>query len=182
MKKLIILAAICAVIAFAFTSQAQTRSVAFENTQFGKWVVTPSSTLKPQAGNHYAPKNAVDGSDKTAWAEAAKGDGIGEWIKITFDSPQKIGTIYVKNGYGVTSKRWHQNNRIKEATIQVAGGTFPAYLKDIRGEQVVKIPPSMRNTKTKFVKLTIKKVYRGKKWRDTLLNEFRPDLEEYNYE
>lgn len=164
------------------TSFAQTRSVAFENTQFGKWVVTTSSTLKPQAGNNYAPKNAVDGNDKTAWAEGVKGDGIGEAITITFESPQKIGTIYVKNGYGTTSTRWKQNNRIKKADIQMAGGMFPVFLKDTLEEQVIKIPPQIRNTKTEFVKLTIRKVYRGSKRRDTLLNEFRPDLEEYNYE
>jgi len=163
-------------------SFAQTRSVAFANTQFGKWVVTTSSTLKPQAGNNYAPKNAVDGNDKTAWAEGVKGDGIGESIMITFEGPQKIGTIYVKNGYGTTSTRWKQNNRIKKANIQMAGGMFPVFLKDKPGEQTVKVPAKIRNTRTKFVKLTIEKVYRGSKWRDTLLNEFRPDLEEYNYE
>ena len=101
---------------------------------------------------------------------------------ITFDSPAKIGTIYVKNGYGATSTRWKQNNRIKKADIQMEGGMFPVFLKDTPGEQTIKIPPQIRDKRTDFVKLTIRKIYRGSKWRDTLLNEFRPDLEEYNYE
>jgi hypothetical protein len=59
---------------------------------------------------------------------------------------------------------------------------FPITLKDVPGEQTIKIPAKIRNQKTEFVKLTIESVYRGSKWRDTLLNEFRPDLEEYNYQ
>ena len=69
MKNILVAVTIAALTMLGSISFAQTRSVAFENTQFGKWVVTTSSTLKPQAGNSYAPKNAVDGNDKTAWAE-----------------------------------------------------------------------------------------------------------------
>ena len=174
------------IIAVCFTISsfgfAQKRSVMFENTQFGKWVITSSSTLNPQVGNSYAPKNIADGNNNTAWVEGAKGHGIGETIMITFESPMKIGTIRVKNGYGKNAAVYKKNSRIKSANIQANGGVYKVTLKDTPNEQVIKLPNYMKNVRTDWIKLTIDSVYPGTKYTDTALDAFMPDLEEYNYQ
>lgn len=162
-------------------ADAQTKSS--ESTQFGIITITTSSTLAAQAGNSYAPMKAMDGDNRTAWVEGAEGDGIGEWIKINYESPMPISGIYFNNGYGKTKKSYAENGRVKEALIETANGSFTKVLADTNEEVQIRIPPNMGGPKhpTKWVKLTIKSVYPGAKYKDTAIAEFRPDLEEHNY-
>ena len=164
----------------AATAAAQTRFV--EETQFGKITVTTSSTLPPQAGNSYAPGKLMDGDTRTAWVEGAADDGVGEWIKVTYDSPMRIKRIYFANGYGKTDKSYRENGRIRDAEISIEAGSFTTTLPDGNGEQTISLPASMAGKKTRWVKLAIKSVYPGTKYEDTAFAEFRPDLEEMNYE
>ncbi len=182
MKKTILLVGILGSLCVANVISAQTRSTAFDDGQFGKWIITSSSTLAPQSGKSYAPKNAVDGDDATAWVEGAPGHGVGESIMITFEQPMKIGTIWIKNGYGKSRKLFQLNGRVKKANVQMDGGMFPIVLKDTMKEQTITVPKKIRDAQTTWVKLTIESVYPGSKWSDVAVNEFRPNLEEFNYD
>ena len=166
--------------AVSFNAAAQTRGVL--EGQFGKITVTSSSTLAPQAGNSYAPINAIDGDGRTAWIEGASGDGIGEWLKVSYDAPKKIRSIYIANGYGKSTKSYRSNSRIREAEIATENGSFLPVLRDENDEIKITMPANMAGTPTRWVKITIKSVYPGTVYKDTALGEFRPDLEENNYE
>ncbi|MFA4875027.1 MAG: discoidin domain-containing protein [bacterium] len=160
-------------------AKAQTKSV--QEGQFGRIVVTTSSTLAHQAGNSYSPINAIDGNGRTAWVEGAAGDGIGEWIKVSYDSPMPIDGIYFNNGYGKTAKSYSENGRVREAEIATENGSFVKTLLDKKEEIQIRLPANMAGKKTRWVKLTIKSVYPGTKYKDTAIGEFRPNLEEHNY-
>ncbi|HPQ82012.1 MAG TPA: discoidin domain-containing protein [bacterium] len=181
MKKTIAMMSCAALFtAAAYAAEAQTGFV--EQTQFGKITVTTSSTLPPQAGNSYAPGKLMDGDVRTAWVEGAPGDGIGEWIRVAYESPMRINRIYFANGYGKTEKSYRENGRIKGAEISTEAGSFTKTLSDVKGEQTIELPKAMAGKKTRWIKLTIKSVYPGTKYKDTAFAEFRPDLEENNYE
>jgi hypothetical protein len=159
---------------------AQTKSV--QETQFGRITVTTSSTLAPQSGNNYSPLNAIDGNNRTAWVEGSAADGIGEWIKVSYDSPKKISSISVANGYGKSATSYSANGRVKDVEIATGNGSFVRTIPDTKEEFKVLLPPGMAGKMTRWVKLTIKSVYPGTKYKDTALGEFIPDLEEHNYE
>ncbi len=182
MKKPIFLLPVSAILILSAASPADAQTRFVEETQFGKVVVTTSSTLPPQAGNSYAPGKLMDGDTRTAWVEGAAGDGVGEWIKVTYESPMKIRRIYFANGYGKTDKSYRENGRIRDAEISTEAGSFRTTLPDKNGEQTISLPASMAGKKTRWVKLAIKSVYPGTKYEDTAFAEFRPDLEEMNYE
>jgi hypothetical protein len=170
----------CAALLLATATTASAQTTFVEETQFGKITVTTSSTLAPQAGNSYAPGKLMDGDVRTAWVEGAAGDGIGEWVKVSYDSPMKISSIYFANGYGKTAKSYSENSRIRDAEISTEAGSFSRTLPDAKEEMKIQLPPGMAGKKTRWVKITIKSVYPGTKYKDTAFAEFRPDLEEHN--
>lgn len=178
--KTILLVVPCIALLFSASALAQTKFV--EETQFGKVTVTTSSTLAPQAGNSYAPGKLMDGDVQTAWVEGAAGDGIGEWVKVSYESPMRISRIFFANGYGKTAKSYGENGRIKDAEISTEAGSFTRTLPDSKGETTIELPASMAGKKTRWVKLTIKSVYPGTKHKDTAFAEFRPDIEGHNFD
>lgn len=159
---------------------AQTRQS--EEGQFGTITVQTSSTLSPQAGNSYAPLLAIDGDNRTAWVEGAAGDGTGQWLKVSYDSPQRISSIFFANGYGKSAKSYAENSRVRDAEIATEAGSFVRTLPDTKQEMKIQLPPQMAGKATRWVRITIKGVYPGTKYPDTAIGEFRPDLEEHGGE
>lgn len=157
-------------------------SVRLEEGQFGRIVLTSSSSLAPQSGNTYGPRQAFDGDGRTAWIEGAVGDGVGEWFEVRFSSSMKISRVYIANGYGKTKRSYLENGRIREASIATESGSAIITLADSNEERAIRLPPGLAGKKTRWIKLTILSVYPGNKFQDTALGEFRPDLEEHNYE
>lgn len=180
MKTPILVAALVIFAGIPAALDAQTRSTT--EGQFGTITVTSSSTLAPQSGSSYGPGNAMDGNGGTAWVEGAADDGIGQWIKVSFDSPMKISSIYFVNGYGKSAGAFKNNNRARDVEISTQNGSYTRTVPDAKEEMKILLPPELAGKKTTWVKLTIKSVYPGAKWKDTAIGEFRPDLEEHNYE
>lgn len=158
---------------------AQTRSSV--RGQFGTITVTTSSALAPQAGNSYGAGNADDADPRTAWVEGAAGDGIGEWIQVSYDAPMPISSIYFSNGYGKNAKAYSGNSRVREGEIATENGSFLTTLADTNQETTIRLPAPLAGKKTRWVKLTIRSVFPGMTYKDTAIGEFRPDLEEHNY-
>lgn len=180
-RRFLVIAVILAMLLLAIReTTAQTRQV--EEGQFGRTTITTSSTLAPQSGNSYAPLNASDGDNRTAWVEGAAGDGVGEWLKVSYDSPKKISSIYFSNGYGKSAKSYTENSRVRDAEIATEAGSFVRTLPDSREEMKIQLPPAMAGKATRWVKITIKGIYPGSKYQDTAIGEFRPDLEEHDGE
>ena len=172
----------CLVATVLLSLSAQAETVRLPESQFGRIVLISSSSLKPQAGNTYGPRQAFDGENRTAWVEGVAGDGIGEWFEVRFEQPMKISTVYIANGYGKTSRSYQENGRIREASISTEAGSGIITLADSNAEKAIRLPANLAGKKTRWVRLTILSVYPGGKYPDTALGEFRPDLEEHNYE
>lgn len=92
--------------------------------------VQASGTAPPSrdaAGNPvtFAATNVVDGDPTTAWR--VEGNGIGDYLVLTFDRPVHVASITVVTGYAKVdptdgSDRFPQNRRVTSADLQFSGG------------------------------------------------------------
>ncbi len=123
----------------------------------------------------YPPINIIDGDLSTTWCEDEKnGPGIGESITIEFSEPVSFDEIQFVNGFA-TKDYYLKNNRVKKVQItQVAKKHFQQksyVLKDnCETYQSIKFP-LLQTAQT--ITLKIEDVYKGNKYDDTCLDEFR---------
>lgn len=130
-----------------------------------------SSVLSPQAGNVYVPRNLVDDNLTTAWVEGKPGDGIGEWILADFTAVKKVTAIRLLNGYHKNVDVFKKNNRVREAEIVFSNGKKqPISLQDRDGAQDFIMPEPVE---ARWVQVKIVSVFRGEKFQDTAISEFR---------
>jgi hypothetical protein len=136
---------------------------------------TASSTLPAQGGQNYDAKN-VGGSESGVWAEGAPDDGVGESLTLALDRPRRISRIGVRNGYvkpdTAGDEDYYANNRVAEFAVSINGGKpFTAALPDEPLHRRLFFLPVAANTPlVKTIQLTIQKVYRGTKYRDTCIS------------
>ena len=130
----------------------------------------------------YAPRNAIDGLDSTAWSPGKnmKRDGIGEWLEVDFPGVRKIARIGLIAGYPKQHPYYGDvfwlNNRVKEARLTFSDGSSVSWtLADQKPMQFLTLPAPVR---TASVRLTIRRVYpstehRGSqaRWHDTPIAE-----------
>jgi hypothetical protein len=139
---------------------------------------TASSTLPPQEEKTYEAKNVGDYGGRV-WAEGAPDDGVGESLTLTLDQPRKVSRIGVRNGYvrrdGSTEELYSANNRVAEFAVSINGGKpFTAPLPDeLLKRRLFFIPLPTDTPPVKTIQLTIQKVYRGTKYRDTCVSAIR---------
>ena len=141
------------------------------------WNFSSSSELAPQGKNQYGAKNLADDKSGTAWVEGKSGDGIGEYLLVTFKKQDpKIksakmhwGGFRLINGYAKSEAIWRANSRIKDLEIYL-NGKFIARtrLKDTPVPQEVIF--SQEINEGDQAKLVIKSVYRGNKYQDTAMS------------
>lgn len=160
--------------------------------KLNKFILTTvaSSTL----GDSYKSANLCDGKAETAWVEGAKGNGIGEWVKINIDAyselseytstPFSLEEIGVLPGYSKTTKTWIENNRIKKLLVvahspKLAQNEWVVYRLNFKDEdklQVFKIPDDKVGYSIQIMKkeiwIKIEDIYKGTKYDDTCISEF----------
>ena len=128
-------------------------------------VFSASSELKEKDITYSAKNLDVEDSVKP-WVEAAKGDGIGEYIKIDYEG---INGLIISNGYVDYNKPnlYENNNRVKvfEVYNQENKKIQEIELADTPDPQIFKIQENCKS-----IKLVIKEVYKGTKWDDTCVN------------
>ena len=151
-----------------------------------------SSTLNNSES--YKSDNLCDGKIETAWVEGAKGDGIGEWVKVSIDAysslseftstPFSLDEIAIMSGYGKSEKTWVENNRVKKLLVvayspRLSENEWVIYRLNLQDEnkmQVFEIPNDKIGysftTMKKVVWLKIEEVYKGTKYEDTCISEF----------
>ena len=83
--------------------------------------VSASSELIGKKEGQYSPANAFDNNPNTAWVEGSDGNGIGEWIEITFQKKQLIKEMEILNGYQKSKKTYSENNRMHSFSLYVDG-------------------------------------------------------------
>ncbi len=150
-----------------------------------------SSTLK---GN-YRAKNLMDGDPDTAWCEGKPGHGIGEWVEfyIPKDAKQYVTCRYygvaLTQGYLKQQTTFENNGRLKEVRLTECGEEEPfatAHFNDTQrhdlavdvikiqnyqNPQVLRFMNKIRDDQPVCLRLTIDKVYKGKKFEDTCISE-----------
>ncbi len=135
--------------------------------------VKASSTLPDQNGNSYAAKNLTDDDPATAWIEGQKGDGLGEWLELTFDGPTEISGITLVNGYEKDDKTLKRNNRVKEIRVECGSEILEFTLEDVdyhEGGDYQSFFFGKSMTASKII-VTIVSVYPGSTFKDTCLSE-----------
>lgn len=125
-----------------------------------------------QSGN-YTSTLLQDGKLDTAWAEVAKENGIGEWIKFHSSIDQDISGIEIINGYSKSNSTYTENNRVKRLRVEFSDrSSLEKELKDNAMLDLQKVEFG-KTVKTKYIKITILDVYRGSKYQDTCISEIR---------
>ncbi len=145
------------------------------------WDVRCSSCLPSEGGNTYTAEMLNDGNFKTAWAEGAKDDGIGEWVefKIKNHPGKNVKTttfwgLNISNGYRKSKEIWAKNSRVKQLQMDINGKPrLLINLKDTIFNQNV----GFRSFDIKpgdIIRFTIKEIYPGSKYKDTCITELIP--------
>jgi hypothetical protein len=134
--------------------------------------VCATSALSTQRNYNFGPDQAVDSNPKTAWVEGERGNGLGNWIRISFQDVRPVRYLGIENGFGkqIDSNRWMQLGRVKDALIETSDGLLERVrLKDTDQTQYVDLGREIQPT---WIRLTLLSVYPGTRWEDTALTEF----------
>lgn len=135
-----------------------------------------SSTLAASGKHNYEIKNVRSMAPDHAWAEGAKGDGIGESITLEVTRPLPLAAIMIMPGYqsSENASLWEKNNRIAELEVTLNGEkTFTAKIPDEKFTEnyPVLVPDYAPPVKT--IKLVIKAVHPGSAAHDTCISAIR---------
>lgn len=129
--------------------------------------ITASSTLEPLIG--YSQNNLVDSKKAFGWAEGAKGNGEGEWVKFSFKENTTISALKLWNGYQRSSTHFNDNARLKSFTFGSSEGEMNEYsFEDMQDGQLISLNKPVSG---KEFMLKIISVYPGKKYKDMVLSE-----------
>lgn len=148
--------------------------------------VSASSTL-PQTMNGEAssPDNLKTG--RGFWAEHAAGDGEGESVTLTLDSPQQLAGLIIQPGasplilgrndpealrYPDIAYSLHSRPRTVKVSLNDGAYTFKATLRDDWNPQLIEIPYFTKSVKT--INVAIEKTYKGAASDDAYITTILP--------
>ena len=131
-----------------------------------------SSVLPSSKANHYEPSMMFDGNRATAWVEGDQDDGIDETITLHFGRERALIGFEIINGYDKDQKIWTANSRLQRVQAETGDGQVQEItLKDVRGASRFDFDAPVD---TSWLRLTVKSVYPGAKYRDTAVSELYP--------
>jgi hypothetical protein len=124
----------------------------------------------------FQPLRLFDGVLESAWVEGAKGDGIGEWVKI--ELTRDVLGMKVQNGFSMALSHideknidtfYGKNNRVESMIIESMDGKFKEIVVlDDTNSHLQYVPLAIPKG---IYKIIIDSVYKGSKWDDTALGE-----------
>jgi len=129
---------------------------------------TASSEYEDEA-HAYGPAKAVDGWLDTHWVD---GEGLGEgaWLDIDLGGRHTLNTFAISTGFDATDSFFEGNGRAAKVTLSFSDGSSKSFdLEDRKGLQEF----SLGGVTTSSVKVTIKKVTKGKTTEDLYIGEIR---------
>lgn len=130
--------------------------------------VTATSSLSEYNMTH-TPDRLCDGTLSAAWVEGGAGQGIGEAVTFSFDGSYQVSGFTINAGYQKSADLYQKNSRPAQLAVSTPDGFEEVYfLEDIFGTQ--NIPLSSPVT-TDEITFTIKSVYPGNKYEDTVISE-----------
>lgn len=137
------------------------------------YTASATSTLAAEGERTYDAQN-VAGWERP-WAEGAADDGVGESLTLKLKQPRKVSHIGIRNGFVDRGKSalYSANNRVAEFAVSINGAKpFTARVPDeALNFRHFFIPVPAATKAVNDIKLTIQKVYRGEKHRDTCVTQ-----------
>jgi hypothetical protein len=137
-----------------------------------------ASSMLATAGvntSHYGTRNLLDGDKQTAWVEGVDGDGIGEWLVLSWSTERNVKGFRIANGYGKTPRLFDRNGRVSKLALTFSSGERTTLtLDDTADERTYMLP---RPFKAMWVRFEILGNRRGTKYSDTAISELRPIFE-----
>ncbi|MGN0035550.1 MAG: NADase-type glycan-binding domain-containing protein, partial [Coriobacteriales bacterium] len=119
--------------------------------------------------NYYGARNLTDGDTTTAWNEGASGDGIGETVTLSADTPQTVSGIRIMAGFDASQRTYNRNNRPRGITISYDGGQKQVELQDTYNEfQDIPLDAPASTTQ---ITIRIDSVYKGNQYSDCCISE-----------
>ena len=154
----------------------ETARSAFTNLHYASIKsATADSTIKQTGENANAvnePKLAFDGDESTNWQEGKSDSGIGVGIAASFTKTEKVRYITLKLGNWKKEKNYYKgNNRPKKLRIEMQG--FDREVGFPQDEWVEFCVELSAPCETSWIKFTIRDVYRGNEWDDTVISDIR---------
>lgn len=149
----------------------------------GKCIVEASSTFADTSGYSFSVANCFDKDPGTAWQEGVGGDGVGEWIEVTFPEPQSI-KVSMVNGMAKKDARFAKegadgdlyllNGRVKSLKVQASDSGDATQSSTVGFEDDQREPQDAgMYQNVKKIRFIIDGVYKGAKWADTSIGEIR---------
>ncbi|MEX0366173.1 MAG: hypothetical protein AB3N22_08910 [Ruegeria sp.] len=130
--------------------------------------VCASTTLAPQGASSYGIAHLFDRNGNTAWVEGGPGNGEGEYVAITFDTPARPARLLLRNGYTKSNKAYLDNARIRGLSLIASDGSSrQVTLADTPDWQEIALDGGPLH----WVMLRINSTYPGRRWTDTALSE-----------
>lgn len=150
------------------TTEEVTTEAALPFTLENVAMAEASSSLSEYNMTHF-PNRLTDGDYTTGWVEGAAGQGVGEFVKFTFDNDFTFNGVTVYAGYHKNADIYEKNSRPKDLRITFSDGSSKVYpLEDVmEGQKIVFDAP----VTTRFMMFTIESVYPGSKYEDTVITE-----------
>ncbi|WP_338793315.1 hypothetical protein [Bernardetia sp. MNP-M8] len=128
--------------------------------------ITASSTLEPTFA--YNTTHLFDARTDIAWAEGDVNSRVGSTLNFNFDTPQKISSIRIWNGYQRSEEHYKANARIKKFSFGTENNMKEFELEDKMEDKYIDLGESIESSN--FV-LEVKEVYEGTKYKDLVVSE-----------
>lgn len=142
--------------------------------------VQVSNYIQDNSGIDYSIDSALRGTRLQAWC--INGNGIGEWMKADIPSKQfmnrgmtNVYRIVMVNGLVANKGLYYANNRVKTIEAEFSEGEKRIlkfkdgfYDNPDYNYQQFKI-----NIKSRWIKLTIREIFKGNKYNDTCIGKIR---------
>ena len=115
-----------------------------------------ASSSFSENGYTYQPGYAIDQKVERPWVEGVKGDGIGEYLLLSFDRPERIDLLSIHPGFPTS---YEKNNRPQKVEISFSDGRSIDYeLEDLNEDIYILFSQPVL---TEYLKITILSVYHG---------------------
>ena len=154
---------------------AESLEKADEQLAFRGMTKASASSILPTGGvntKDYSASNVLDGDTDTVWCEGDSGDGTGETITLSSDSPQTVSGFRIWSGYHESLYLYDINARPHK--IRVTANGEEVVVKELNdaklAHQEVKFPEPVI---TDSITIEILSVYDGSKYNDCCISEIR---------
>lgn len=130
-----------------------------------------SSTYPPEGNESYEPAKIMDGKVGTSWVEGADGTGLGEWVRLNFESERTLTKVKIWGGMWFSHDYWTRANRPKDIEVRFSDGTTQSFT--MANEMVAQEFTFSAPQATTSLEVRIRSAHGGTTWLDTAISEIQ---------